>query len=276
MASQSYAFRPMAAADLPTVRRWLAKPHVAEWWGDPDGAIRVSERRPDLPGRRSIHRRRRRAGPFAYLQCYDPGAWPRSVVLARMPSGTRGIDQFIGEARHDRAGSRLRLRSRLCRPPARSRRAANLDRPRSRQRARHQAPTRRPAFASNGRSETPDGAALLMVPQSMTDFSPREIVSELDRFIVGQADAKRAVAIALRNRWRRLQLDDELREEVLPKNILMIGPDRRRQDRDLAPAGQARRRAVPQGGGHQIHRGRLCRPRRRADRARPGRDRASR
>jgi ATP-dependent HslUV protease ATP-binding subunit HslU len=58
----------------------------------------------------------------------------------------------------------------------------------------------------------------------MTDFSPREIVSELDRFIVGQADAKRAVAIALRNRWRRLKLDDKLREEVLPKNILMIGP----------------------------------------------------
>jgi ATP-dependent HslUV protease ATP-binding subunit HslU len=58
----------------------------------------------------------------------------------------------------------------------------------------------------------------------MNDFSPREIVSELDRFIVGQADAKRAVAIALRNRWRRLQLDERLREEVLPKNILMIGP----------------------------------------------------
>jgi len=58
----------------------------------------------------------------------------------------------------------------------------------------------------------------------MTDFSPREIVSELDRFIIGQHDAKRAVAIALRNRWRRLQLDDRLREEVLPKNILMIGP----------------------------------------------------
>jgi ATP-dependent HslUV protease ATP-binding subunit HslU len=58
----------------------------------------------------------------------------------------------------------------------------------------------------------------------MTDFSPREIVSELDRFIIGQADAKRAVAIALRNRWRRLKLDEKLREEVLPKNILMIGP----------------------------------------------------
>ncbi|MEO1265321.1 MAG: ATP-dependent protease ATPase subunit HslU, partial [Pseudomonadota bacterium] len=58
----------------------------------------------------------------------------------------------------------------------------------------------------------------------MTNFSPREIVSELDRFIVGQGDAKRAVAIALRNRWRRQQLTGSLRDEVLPKNILMIGP----------------------------------------------------
>ncbi len=58
----------------------------------------------------------------------------------------------------------------------------------------------------------------------MTTFSPREIVSELDRFIVGQKDAKRAVAIALRNRWRRQQLTGPMREEVLPKNILMIGP----------------------------------------------------
>ena len=58
----------------------------------------------------------------------------------------------------------------------------------------------------------------------MSSFSPREIVSELDRYIVGQDDAKRAVAIALRNRWRRQQLAPELREEVLPKNILMIGP----------------------------------------------------
>ena len=55
-------------------------------------------------------------------------------------------------------------------------------------------------------------------------FSPREIVSELDRYIVGQNDAKRAVAVALRNRWRRQQLPADLRDEVLPKNILMIGP----------------------------------------------------
>lgn len=58
----------------------------------------------------------------------------------------------------------------------------------------------------------------------MTDLTPREIVSELDRFIIGQQDAKRAVAVALRNRWRRKQLGDDLRDEVYPKNILMIGP----------------------------------------------------
>jgi ATP-dependent HslUV protease ATP-binding subunit HslU len=58
----------------------------------------------------------------------------------------------------------------------------------------------------------------------MTDLTPREIVSELDRFIIGQPEAKRAVAVALRNRWRRRRLPDEIREEVYPKNILMIGP----------------------------------------------------
>ena len=57
----------------------------------------------------------------------------------------------------------------------------------------------------------------------MTNFSPREIVSELDRYIVGQHKAKRAVAIALRNRWRRQQVDPELRDEIAPKNIIMIG-----------------------------------------------------
>ena len=58
----------------------------------------------------------------------------------------------------------------------------------------------------------------------MTDLTPREIVSELDRYIIGQNGAKRAVAVALRNRWRRSQLSDDLRDEVYPKNILMIGP----------------------------------------------------
>ena len=58
----------------------------------------------------------------------------------------------------------------------------------------------------------------------MSNFSPREIVSELDKYIIGQDDAKKAVAVALRNRWRRMQLPDRLKEEIVPKNILMIGP----------------------------------------------------
>jgi len=56
------------------------------------------------------------------------------------------------------------------------------------------------------------------------DFTPKQIVSELDRYIISQQQAKKSVAIALRNRWRRQQLDDQMREEILPKNILMIGP----------------------------------------------------
>ncbi len=106
---------------------------------------------------------------------------------------------------------------------------------------------------------------------SMSSMTPQEIVSELDRHIVGQGDAKRAVAIALRNRWRRQQVDDKLRPEITPKNILMIGPTGRRQDRDRAAPGAARRRAVHQGRGHQVHRGRLRRQGRGLDRARPGR-----
>ena len=58
----------------------------------------------------------------------------------------------------------------------------------------------------------------------MSELTPRQIVAELDKYIIGQAEAKRAVAIAIRDRWRRLQLPEELREEVLPKNIIMIGP----------------------------------------------------
>ena len=67
-------------------------------------------------------------------------------------------------------------------------------------------------------------ATLLLKAFNMTDLTPREIVSELDRFIIGQNDAKRAVSVALRSRWRRKQLPADLQDEVYPKNILMIGP----------------------------------------------------
>jgi ATP-dependent HslUV protease ATP-binding subunit HslU len=78
--------------------------------------------------------------------------------------------------------------------------------------------------SSSNLSSLAAGEATKVSATAAGAFSPREIVSELDRYIVGQDDAKRSVAIALRNRWRRQQLPEELREEVLPKNILMIGP----------------------------------------------------
>src|SRR5215208_4044088 len=81
-------------------------------------------------------------------------------------------------------------------------------------------PTANTAF----RSEPEDMTSETQSDETKATFSPRETVSELDRFIIGQHDAKRAVAIALRNRWRRQQLTGSMREEVMPKNILMIGP----------------------------------------------------
>ena len=93
----------------------------------------------------------------------------------------------------------------------------------------------------------------------MTDFSPREIVSELDRFIVGHAEAKRAVAIALRNRWRRQRLDPDLQPEVTPKNILMIGPTGVGKTEIARRLARLVERAVPEGRGDQVHRGRLRR-----------------
>jgi ATP-dependent HslUV protease ATP-binding subunit HslU len=106
----------------------------------------------------------------------------------------------------------------------------------------------------------------MAVPQVMT---PREIVSELDRYIVGQHDAKRAVAIALRNRWRRQNVAPDLRDEIAPKNILMIGPTGVGKT-EIATPGAAGSGAVRQGGGLALHGGRLCRARRRVDDSRPG------
>ncbi len=103
-------------------------------------------------------------------------------------------------------------------------------------------------------------------------MTPQEIVSELDNHIVGQASAKRAVAIALRNRWRRQQVDEPLRHEITPKNILMIGPTgvgKTEIARRLAKPGRC---ALHQGRGHQVHRSGLRGQGRGRHHPRPGRD----
>ena len=90
-----YVFRPMTAADLPLVRRWLAQPHVAQWWGDTceqfelvSGDLEVEAMDQFIVATD--------ARPFGYIQCYDPEVWPDNG-LGDHPKGTRGIDQFIGE-----------------------------------------------------------------------------------------------------------------------------------------------------------------------------------
>ena len=90
------------------------------------------------------------------------------------------------------------------------------------------------------------------------ELTPRQTVSELDRDIVGQAEAKRAVAIALRNWWRRRQLPDESRSAGNPQEHHADRADRRWQNRDRPPAGDACGCAVCEGGGDQVHRGWLC------------------
>ncbi len=89
-----YQFLPMSAADLPLMRSWLAAPHVTQWWGDPDEQFGLVSKDLDQPAMDqfvvTIGGR-----PFAYLQCYDQTAWPDNG-LGIHPSGTRGIDQFIG------------------------------------------------------------------------------------------------------------------------------------------------------------------------------------
>ena len=95
MVPGTYSFRPMAAADLPTIQRWLAAPHVAEWWGDPQEQFALVSDDLDHPSMQqfivTIDDR-----SFAYLQCYDPAAWPNHGFGA-IADDARGIDQFIGE-----------------------------------------------------------------------------------------------------------------------------------------------------------------------------------
>ena len=104
-------------------------------------------------------------------------------------------------------------------------------------------------------------------------LTPRAIVEELDRYIVGQKAAKRAVAVALRNRWRRQQVPPPMRDEIAPKNIMLIGPTGVGKTEIARRLARARGRAVRQGRGVEVHRGRLRRARRRLDGARSGRDR---
>jgi|SRR5579872_6605840 len=96
MESDGYAFRPMSAADLPLIKNWLAMPHVRQWWGDPEKQFGLVSEDLNHP---SIQQFIVVAGdrPLAYLQCYDPAAWPGNG-FGTQPNGTRGIDQFIGEA----------------------------------------------------------------------------------------------------------------------------------------------------------------------------------
>src|SRR6202012_1576156 len=95
MHASRYEFRPMTAQDLPTMRRWLQAPHVREWWGDPDTQFRMVREDLSHPAIDqfivAVNDR-----PIAYLQCYDPTAWPNNG-FGDLPAGTRGIDQFIGE-----------------------------------------------------------------------------------------------------------------------------------------------------------------------------------
>ena len=103
-------------------------------------------------------------------------------------------------------------------------------------------------------------------------MTPQEIVHELDKHIIGQDAAKRAVAIALRNRWRRQQVAEPLRQEITPKNILMIGPTGVGKTEIARRLAQARRCAVHQGGSDQVHGSRLRRARCGHHHARPGRN----
>src|SRR5579883_3458234 len=166
--------------------------------------------------------RRDRRPPFRVSAMLPPGGmarrWPRTPACRH--TRHRSVHR---RAHNGRRRPWLRLHPRFRSRPARQWYAAGRHRSAPRQwsggarlREGRLSPGALDRYA--GRPRFVDGT------QCMTDFSPREIVSELDRYIIGQHDAKRAVAIALRNRWRRLALEEKLREEVLPKNILMIGP----------------------------------------------------
>ena len=274
-------------ADLALLRTWLERPHMREWWGEPEaelGYIRdmIEGRDTTRPFIFSVD-----GEPVGYIQYWLIGHHQNATWiadhpwLAELPPDAVGVDLSIGDpgklSQGIGSGVLRAFAERLvgAGPPDHHHRPRSGQRPRGAGLRESRLPCH--SAACRAAPATPSSCSINQTTPIPTDpcqtFSPREIVSELDRFIVGQKDAKRAVAIALRNRWRRQQLPDDLKEEVLPKNILMIGPTGVRQDRDLPPARAAGRRTVHEGGGHQVHRGRLRRPRRRLHRARPGRGR---
>ena len=160
MASDAYAFRPMTALDFEIIRRWLATPHVAQWWGDPREQFALISEDLDHPAMdQFIVSQSDR--PFAYLQCYDSTAWP-DTGFGEQPDGTRGIDQFIGEEDmvdrgHGSALIRLFV-DRLLQSGA-PRTVTDPD-PRN---ARAVRAYEKAGFQKDRLVETPDGRALLMV-----------------------------------------------------------------------------------------------------------------
>ena len=160
MTAELYEFRPMTAADLPLVLHWLTQPHVVQWWGDTheqfelvsgDLEVEAMDQYIVATGGR----------PFAYIQCYDPEVWPDNG-LGEHPKGTRGVDQFIGEADmlgrgHGSAFIRAFIEELFARGVPRIVIDPSPDNPRA-IRAYEKA-----GFVPQHEIVTPDGAALLMI-----------------------------------------------------------------------------------------------------------------
>jgi aminoglycoside 6'-N-acetyltransferase len=160
MVPAGYAFRPMSAADLPMVQRWLAMPHVAQWWGDPAEQYALVSGDLDHPAMKqyvvTFDDR-----PFAYLQCYDPQAWPENGFGA-LPNGARGIDQFIGESDMIGRGHGNRLIRRFVDDLLATGTPHVVTDP-APDNARAIRAYQKAGFEKSGVVTTPDGAALLMV-----------------------------------------------------------------------------------------------------------------
>jgi aminoglycoside 6'-N-acetyltransferase len=157
---ESYRFQPMTAADLPLTQRWLEMAHVVEWWGDPDEQLRLVRGDLEHPAMEQIIVLQREQ-PFAYLQCYDITAWPVDG-FGNQPTGTRGIDQFIGEPDminrgHGSAFIRLFIDRLLA---AGTPRVLTDPDPTN---ARAIRAYEKAGFQQHGLVDTPDGQALLMV-----------------------------------------------------------------------------------------------------------------